>query len=285
MFRLEMLKEGRSIRLPILLIFYNSLLAFVTILFIFFHNESMQAGYYSSRSSFLAQFLVLSSVQIMAVFILIPFAVSSMEDTDRTVSEQFMMIPGVVRYRIIAKIYVLILTNLLVFSSSLPIITLSCIYSGISLLKIIRLLGIIAIFSFWGGSIALFCYSINKRSVFAFAGTVFTYFMLSIGILLFLEVIRNISLSLSGSGEIASGVTVLCLIANLFNPLTVFVGYYENFTGNIPMITSYFGNFGVDVTSTRFSYLYFKAATLVCILVGFVFLISAIRFYVSEHQA
>ena len=89
---------------------------------------------------------------------------------------------------------------------------------------------------------------------------------------------------MSRTGEITSAITTLCLVANLFNPLTVFVGYYENFSGNVPAITSYFGNFGIDVTTTTFSYLYFKAATLICILVGIGFLWLAIRFYSSDRQ-
>lgn len=284
MLKLEMLKEGRSIRLPILLIFYNSILAFVTILFVFFHNESKQIGFLSGRSSFLAQFLILTSLQILAVFVLIPFSVSAMEDSDRAVAGQFMVIPDVIRYHIIARISTLVCTNLLILLSSLPIIALSCIYSGIKLLGIVRLLWTVAVFSFWGGSIALFFFSMNKRSVVAFAETIFTYFMMSVGILLFLEVVRNASLSMSRTGEISSAVTTLCLAANLFNPMTVFVGYYENFSGNVPAVTSYFGNFGIDVTTTTFSYFYFKAATLICILVGIGFLWLAVRFYSSDRQ-
>ena len=280
-----MLKEGRSIRLPILLIFYNSILAFVTILFLFFNTESTQAGYLSNHAGFLVQFLIISSLQILTVFILMPFAVSYMEDTDREVSEQFMMIPGVARYQIIAKINVLVLTNLLIFLSSLPIITLSCIYSGISLMKIGRLFGVIALFSFWGGSIALFHYSISRRPLFAFAGTIFTYFMMSVGILLFLEIIRGASLSLSGQGELASWVTGLCLVVNLFNPVVVYVGYFENLSGNVPIITSYFGNFGIDVTSRTFSYLYFKLAILACVLVGIIFLSLSVHFYFREKSS
>ena len=280
-----MLKEGRSIRLPILMIFYNSILAFVTILFLFFNNESTQAGYLSNHAGFLVQFLIISSLQILTVFILMPFAVSYMEDTDREVSEQFMMIPGVARYQIIAKINVLVLTNLLIFLSSLPIITLSCIYSGISLMKIGRLFGVITLFSFWGGSIALFHYSISRRPLFAFAGTIFTYFMMSVGILLFLEIIRGASLSLSGQGELASWVTGLCLVVNLFNPVVVYVGYFENLSGNVPIITSYFGNFGIDVTSRTFSYLYFKLAILACVLVGIIFLSLSVHFYFREKSS
>ena len=38
--KVEWLKEGRNIRLPMMLIFYNAILAFITILFMFFNAES-----------------------------------------------------------------------------------------------------------------------------------------------------------------------------------------------------------------------------------------------------
>ena len=43
--KVEWLKEGRNIRLPMMLIFYNAILAFITILFMFFNAESFQEGY------------------------------------------------------------------------------------------------------------------------------------------------------------------------------------------------------------------------------------------------
>ena len=40
--KVEWLKEGRNIRLPMMLIFYNAILAFITILFMFFNAESFR---------------------------------------------------------------------------------------------------------------------------------------------------------------------------------------------------------------------------------------------------
>ena len=37
--KVEWLKEGRNIRLPMMLIFYNAILAFITILFMFFKQS------------------------------------------------------------------------------------------------------------------------------------------------------------------------------------------------------------------------------------------------------
>lgn len=282
--RLEMLKEGRSIRLPITLIFYNSILAFMTILFIFFNNESQQVGYYSGHSSFRFQFLIISSFQILTVFVLMPFSVSSMEETDRAVTEQFLMIPGVIRHHILAKIHLLVAINLLIFVSSLPIISVSFIYSGISLVKLFRLIGIITLCSIWSGSLSLFFYSICKRPLFAFAGTVFSYFMFTIGILMILEVCKGVATALSQTGQIGNGMRYLCLLLNLFNPLAVYVAYYANFAGNVPMVSTYFSNFGIDVNNVSFSFLYYKAATICCILSSLLFLYYAISYFNREER-
>ena len=42
--KVEWLKEGRNVRLPMIIIFYNAILAFITILFMFFNAESLQEG-------------------------------------------------------------------------------------------------------------------------------------------------------------------------------------------------------------------------------------------------
>ena len=58
--KVEWLKEGRNIRLPMMLIFYNAILAFITILFMFFNAESFQEGYSYDTSAYLYQFLIVS---------------------------------------------------------------------------------------------------------------------------------------------------------------------------------------------------------------------------------
>lgn len=280
----SLLKEGRSIRVPILLIFYNSILAFVTILFIFFNNESMQVGYYTGNSSYFTQFLIISSLQILAVFLMNPFTISYMEETECHVARQFVFIPEVIPGYILSRVFVLLLNNLLIFISSLPIISLCCIYSGISLLKLGRLLGMILIFSFWSGSIAIFFYSIQQKLLVAFAGTIFTYFMFSVGIMLFLEVVKNYNFALNGTGIISTNVVNLCLFLNLFNPLVVYMGYFGNLSGSVSMVISYFGNYGIDATRTKFAFLYYKAATITCILTGILFLYLSIRFFSREKR-
>lgn len=150
--KVEWLKEGRNIRLPMMLIFYNAILAFITILFMFFNAESI------SGRLFLRYFCISVSVfnykhmiQIGMIFVLMPFSVWGFYSTDREkhMLEEFVMIPGSSKQFIIARVSVIIAVYMMLFISSLPIISLSCIYSGLPWRKIIRLGIMLFICTFW----------------------------------------------------------------------------------------------------------------------------------------
>ena len=73
--KVEWLKEGRNIRLPMMLIFYNAILAFITILFMFFNAESFQEGYSYDTSAYLYQILIKSTIQNGMLIVLMTFSV------------------------------------------------------------------------------------------------------------------------------------------------------------------------------------------------------------------
>lgn len=276
--KIELLKEGRHIRLPITVIFYNAILAFVMLLFMVFNAETFQEGYYYNTSSYLHQFLIISSLQIAAVFLLIPFYVSGMFAVDREkyMMEQFAMIPGFNGQFVVAKIMMVLFINGLLFLSALPIICLSCIYSGISCFKVIRLGIMILLFSFWSGSITIFFYSVRARIRWAMAGTVITQFMFVAGTVMIMEVIRNCALSFSESGSLPAEVSGICLFFMILNPLASYMGYYGNLTGETGLISFFCGHFGIDATSKTFSLFFYKVSSLMCLLVGILFLYLAV---------
>ena len=156
--KVEWLKEGRNVRLPMIIIFYNAILAFITILFMFFNAESLQEGYSYNTSSYLYQFLIISTFQIGMIFVLMPFSVWGFYATDREkhMLEEFAMIPGSSKQFVIARVSVIIAIYMMLFVSSLPIISLSCIYSGLPWRKILRLGIMMLICTFWSASISVF---------------------------------------------------------------------------------------------------------------------------------
>lgn len=276
--KIEYLKEGRNIRFPLSILFYDAILAFVMILFMLFNAESFHEGYYYDTSTYLYQFLIISSIQIAAVFLMMPFSVTSLftVDKEKHLLEQIFMIPGASRQFIQAKIFMVLSMNGLMFLSGLPIVSLSCIYTGASWLKVVRLGVMIILFSLWSGAISIFFYSICKRMIWAFAGTVFTQLMFSFGTIVITEIIRNASFMMTGTSEIPAWVSNLCLLLMVFNPLSTYMGYYGNITGNTGIVTAFFSHIGIDATGKMFWLFYYKVSSLMCLLVGILFLVLSI---------
>ncbi|MCI6859169.1 MAG: hypothetical protein MR867_07750 [Eubacterium sp.] len=274
----ECLKEGRNIRLPMMVILYNALLAFITIIFMFFNAESFQEGYSYDTASYLYQFLIISTIQIGTVFFGMPFLVWSCftQERENHIIEHFCMIPGFAKQFVIARITRIMAVNMLLFISSLPIISLSCIYSGFPWAKIVRLGIMIMIFSFWSGSISVFSFCMCKKGIWAFAQNALLEGGMLIGTLLVVELIRNLALSVSGQAVPVPLVTNLCILLVLLNPLAAYMGYYGNVTGDIGLVNTYCSHIGVDTTGQLFSLLFYKAASIICIFMGIVFLALAV---------
>ena len=115
----EWLREGRNIRLPLLIIFYIAIMAFIMILFMVFNEESFQQGYYYNTTTYQYQFLILSTFQIAAVLLLTPFTVSRLYvvDKEKNMLEQFEMIPGISVQYVIAKMTLVLAVHALLFFS------------------------------------------------------------------------------------------------------------------------------------------------------------------------
>lgn len=274
----EWLQEGRNIRLPIIIIFYNAILAFVMILFMVFNEDSFQKGYYYNNSSYVYEFLIISSIQILAVFFLMPFTVSRMfhADKENNMLKQFVIIPGISKQYLQAKIMLILSVNSIMFVSGLPVLAVSCIYTGVSWTIVLRLAIMILMYSFWAGAIAVFFYSISTRIIWGFVGTLFGQMMFIIGTIVTAELLRNGALVMNLGGEIPESVSNLCLILLLLNPLASYMGYFGKLTGDTGVITTFCSHLGIDTSQKIFSLIFYKAASLMCILVGILFLYLAV---------
>lgn len=116
----EWLREGRNIRLPLMIIFYIAIMAFIMILFMVFNEESFQQGYYYDTTTYQYQFLIISTFQIITVLLLTPFTVSRLfiVDKEKNMLEQFEMVPGVSFQYVTAKIILVLAVHVLLFIST-----------------------------------------------------------------------------------------------------------------------------------------------------------------------
>ena len=77
--------------------------------------------------------------------------------------------------------------------------------------------------------------------------------------------------------------TSLCLLLSLINPLAAYMGYYGNITGDSGLMNLYCGRIGIDSSTQAFSFLFYKAASIMCIFMGIAFLALAV--WQMEKQA
>lgn len=277
-FRAGWLREGRNIRFPLMIIFYVAIMAFIMILFMVFNEESFQKGYYYNTLTYQYQFLIISSFQMAAVFFIMPFSVSRMflVDKEKNMMEQFDMIPGVSMQYVTAKIFLVLAMHVLLFLAGLPVSALSCIYTGISGTKLIRVIAMILLYAFWSGAISIFFYTICSKTVWAFAGTVFAHLMFCMGTLVIAEILRNGSVLLSTTSDISPGVSNICLFLLLLNPLSSYMGYYGSVTGDIGVFSTVCGMMGIDTSNKWFILLFYKVSNLMCILIAILFLFLSV---------
>ena len=95
--------------------------------------------------------------------------------------------------------------------------------------------------------------------------------------------IRSFSISVTGAESLAPIAINLCMLFSLLNPLAAYMGYYGNITGDSGLMNLYCGRIGIDSSTQTFSFLFYKAASIVCILMGIAFIALAV--WQMEKQA
>ena len=279
----EMLKGARSSWLPMTIIFYDAILAFVTVLIMYFGAKFFQEGYYYNTSPYFHQFLIVSSIQLIAVVLIVPLTVdiSCSQDKAKYLQEQLFLIPGVMPRYLLAKIVDAVLVSFLIFISGLPITFLSCIYSDVSWIKIIRLACMVLLFSFWSGAITIFFHVIWKRNGGTAIASLFFQFLFIVGSM---GIITLIGKYYTASAVLRIPVILsnFCLLLMMLNPMCCYMGYYGNLTGNIGIMSRLCGQVGIDTSGSMFSLLFYKGSALLLALCGILILFLA--FWISARK-
>ena len=188
------------------------------------------------------------------------------------------------RYDFSIALFLTVLKLPSLLSQFLPVSALSCIYTGISGIKLFRLGAMILLYAFWSGAMSIFFYTVCRKSVGAFAATLFTQLMFILGTLVLAEIFRNGSLMMNGSGRIAPEVVGLCLLCLLLNPLSAYMGFYGSVTGDISIFGTFCSHLGIDTSNKWFILLFYKVSSLICILVGILFLVLSIWYMDKKRK-
>ena len=98
-----------------------------------------------------------------------------------------------------------------------------------------------------------------------------------IGTVLLIELLMNAVALFSGEGAVPGEVSGLCLFLLALNPLSSYLGFYGNITGDNGLIMFYCSHFGFDASGRWFNLCFYKCSGLLCILTGLLFLFFAVR--------
>lgn len=284
--KLEMLREGRGARLPLLIIFYNAILALITIVIMLLNAQSFSEGYYYDPAASRTHFLIISTIQIAFAVCLVTVLVwsSYSADNENRAGENFQMVPGFCRQFVFARLKIAMFTSLLTFGSSLPVILLSAIYSGVDWLHIMGLFLMVVLFCFWSGALAILCFSMLKKSflsmlmniVLAGAFSMGTYLMVAvINGRLFLD--QSDFLAGGAVNAVASARQIVSMIILSLSPLSAYMGFRSSITGESGFSGEYSMNLGLDLTSPMFEFVFFKLAIVMMIFSGLLFIWLSVR--------
>ncbi len=273
------LREGRSIRLPLMVIFYNAILAFMVILFIVLNTNSLQTGFFTNTSLYQYQFIFLSTIQVLAVFLLTPYIVSKLfYEKENNMMGQFGMIPGMSVQYIFSKMVLLLAIQALLIVSGLPVVVLASMYTGVSVMKIPQNILLVLVCTFWSGAITVFFHTICRRSMWSLIWSVLVQLLFVLGTLMTIEMFRNGISLLANTSQATPAVTNFCTFLLMLNPLSPYMGYFGNVTGGTGVFFAICSHAGIDLSLPIFQLLFYRASYLLLIAVGVVFLVLSVRY-------
>lgn len=275
-YSIELLREGRNNRLAMMLIFYDAILALVSIIFLLVDTTSYQ-GSYAGSDIYRTQFFIVSLLQVAAVFLITPFLVWAyfFQDREAGTLERFSIIPGFFSRYVWSKYLLVLSVYTLLFLSSVPILSIFCVFGGIGIKEMVRLFIMLLLFAMWAGAISVFSFSAFRKALSAFTANVVIMGAFFLGTYGVVELISSIASLSENVAMLSSGLAFLCLAFMALNPISFGMGYYVAITGNNGYVTDYCAHVGIDNFSSLFIFFFYKTAGVLCILTAILFILLA----------
>ena len=284
--KIEFLREGRGARLSLMVIFYNAILALITIMIMLVNSQSYLEGYYYDPSTSRFQFIIISTIQIGCSLLLGTIMTWSLyaRDQEGIYRESFPLVPGYCNHIINSRMALVVMVNLLLFLSSLPILLISVIYSGVTVFQVVRLGIEILMCALWSTSLTACCCVFGRNGFFSAFLTLLMEVFFFIGTYLLVAVVNgrfNIMGAenvLAGSGHMVYNAgTVMTMLVMSLNPISSYVGYRINIIGDSGMFQSFCAGIGVDVNSRLFSYVFYKMSAVMMVIFSLLMIWLSIR--------
>ena len=277
-YKKEMKQSVRSIKLPLFLVLFNSILAIISLIAFYVTNEQVRlSGNIDYRSNIYLYIFMISMEFALLVFI-IPAMSSGLISGERERQTLDILLTSALRpgQIIFGKLFSVIGSITLILFSGLPVIALAFVYGGVNAADM-ALAAVYLIFSAaFLGSIGIFCSAAVKKTTFA---TVLTYGIevaLFFAPLIIVVLARYIRFAQTAQQDGTIGAIALVL---LISPGVTFLDIMFNQVGAINFIDNQFIKLGLN----SFVADHFTAISLIVQLLMVAAFISLSVFYVRHH--
>lgn len=276
---------ARSVKLPIIVMLYNTFLACAALMSLSNFRSSYQISYNFDYGDLTSIFMILGWIQCFLVCFMVPILTGGAIAGERERQTLDIMLTTDIKSESIVtgKLLSSLLIVFLLIFSSIPILSVAFIFGGMDWLSIIYFTMIILYIAIFLGSIGIFCSCLFKKTTIAIVLTYIIGLILVLGTFYGLRVIYE-SLGMSQYDLLATtnqpydmGGSVLLL---LLNPGVTFYEFMQNTIGGSNVASFLYRNFGVGQKTWvyHFANSYWLITSIVLQLsISFILLKSAAR--------
>lgn len=242
----EMMMRTRGIKTTALIIFYNTILAIVGLVYFYIAFENKKKfGLPVSYSTMLQIYSFMTAIEFILVLFIVPGLTAGAIAGEREKQTLDILLSTNLKpfHIIVGKLFTSISIMIVLAFSSLPIISIVFSIGGISFYNLLEYMVLIVVTAFYIGAIGIFISTIIKRTT---ASTVITYaflLFLLVGSFLFIRVVVLVKENNIASMVDVSKETITLgnyLLALLVNPLYSFLALIDQQAGTTSDLLYYF---------------------------------------------
>lgn len=243
----DMKTRARIVKIPIFVMVYNAVLAFIAIVMLFSSADTFGT---SGRPDYRVMNEVFAGMGIVqcALILLVTLIVAAgsfSNEREKGTLDILLMTPVRTWELVNGKMFAAVLTGFLFTFSSLPILALGTIYGGTDVMDIIYLQCILLIMSLSAASIGLLCSSVSNKTSVSVAFSLVVEAGLLVGPFIFLDFLSTFFYNSYQFGTVMGPFSSISVVLLSFNPVMFMVRFYDRIMGTNSMMDRFNYYYGI----------------------------------------
>lgn len=253
----EMKIRARIVRIPVFVMIYNAVLAFVGI-FMLINSTDMFGIYgyinYQSMNDMFAGVGVVQCIVTIVVTLIVAAGGISGEREKGTLDMLFMT-PVRTLEVVNGKLFSAVLTGCLFTFSSLPVLALGTIYGGTDFGDIVFLQVVNIVLAFFAGSIGLLCSALSRKTSVAAAFAMILEIVFMVAPFLILEFVNSIANKGYAYGNVNPMMAFLAVFLHMLNPFLPIMRFYDRIIGTNILMNMFDYMYGIEHGTSLYNFL------------------------------